>query len=282
MATRNSSGTPRPKKLLIVDDDEDVLKVLGAYFTQAGYLVRSASTSVEGLALALQEPPALVILGAQLADCDGLELFRQIRGKPRLAHIPIIFIARKEEAISRNAILEEGADDFVIKPFDADILALRVRNAIARTERSGLLEPRTGLPTGPLIEERLAALENESGWARLDVKIEGFDPFRELYGFMDAGEVLLFTAHLIGEVMEEHECAGDFVGHFGGPDFLIVTHSESAEQVAQTLTSRFNEEVLSFYNFMEREQGYITVENAYGDMIQAPLMRLNVRITTAP
>ena len=67
-------------------------------------------------------------------------------------------LAGHSEMTLQNKVLEEGAYDFIEKPLDIDILTLRVRNALRRAEREGLTEPRTGLPTGRLIQERLRVL----------------------------------------------------------------------------------------------------------------------------
>jgi len=99
-------------------------------------------------------------------------------------------IAGRDAAVLQNKVLEEGAYDFIEKPLDLDILALRVRNALRRAEREGLTEPRTGLPTGRLIDERLQTLQDEQGWCRIDLKIDGFRVFRDRYGFVTANEAL--------------------------------------------------------------------------------------------
>lgn len=265
-------------RILIVDDDEDVAEPFAAYFAGEGYAVDVAADSDQALAAANRALPSLIILGARLADTDGLDLFNTFRARPRTAHIPVIFVAHRAESDRRNALLRAGADDFMAQPFDIDILGLRVRNAIARTEREGVIEPRTGLPTGRLLQERLRRLADEDGWAKLDIAIRDFDAFSERYDFLTADEVLLFTANLLTEVCQEVGTEDDFIGHRAGQHFVVVTHEGSGPALSARLKARFDTEVKAFYNFMDREQGYILIEDGYGGTKEAPLMTLDVKL----
>jgi PleD family two-component response regulator len=205
-------------------------------------------------------------------------MLRQLRAMPRTAHLPVMFIAPLNEADVQKTVLREGADDFIVKPFDLEILGLRVRNAIARTERDGLTNPHTGLPTGRLLEEQCAQLTALPDRVRLDITVAHFAAFRECYDFITADEVLLFAAKLLAEVSQELGTETDFIGHYEHSHFVLVTHRDTAAPIQARLAARFDEEVQAFYNFMDRDQGYVLVEDGYGDMEQVPLMTLQVTI----
>ena len=282
MSTRRPLATHRAAhRILIVDDDADLTEALQLHFAEAGYAVDTAATTGQAWEAVARALPSLILLGARLADTDGLSLFQQFRARPRTAHIPVIFFAARTEADVQNRALQAGADDFVAQPFDIDILALRVRNAIARTERDGVIEPRTGLPTGQLVQERLQRLSDEDGWARLDIAIQGFDAFRECYDFLTADEVLAFTASLLVEVAQAEGTVEDFVGHVQGHEFVVITQHARGAALAQRMAARFNDEVQAFYNFIDREQGYILLDDGFGGTKQAPLMTLSVQVQFA-
>ncbi|MBT6094488.1 MAG: response regulator transcription factor [Rhodospirillaceae bacterium] len=116
--------------LLIVEDDELVQSLMGAYLRRDGFDVSLASTGKEMLAAIDSEPIDLVLLDLNLPDEDGLSLARQVRARSSL---PIIVITARREKSYRIAALEIGADDYLTKPFDPDELVLRVRNLVGRS-----------------------------------------------------------------------------------------------------------------------------------------------------
>ncbi len=267
-------------RLLIIDGDSRLAEALCHHFESAGYQAQAASTGSAGLEAAVKDRPHLILLDATLPDMDGLEVFRALRDQARTGHIPVMVLAGRSEMMLQNKVLEEGAYDFIEKPLDIDILTLRVRNALRRAEREGLTEPRTGLPTGRLIQERLRALPDELGWTRIDLKIDSFNIFRDLYGFVTANEALRFAGNLIAQTVNELGRPNDFVGHItGSEEFVIVTTQGIGPRLADTLRQRLNYELESFYNFMERDQGYVLVEDGSGGKVQKPLMTAQITLT---
>ena len=264
-------------RLLIIDTDVPLAEALAQYFTAEGYQVFLASSSWEGLTLAQKQHPSLILLASRMDKISGLETLRALRDTARTAHIPVMVMAGHSELGLQNKILEEGAYDFIEKPLDLDILALRVRNALRRAEREGLTEPRTGLPTGRLIRERLDTLDSELGWYRIDLKIDGFGTFRDLYGFVTANEALRFAGNLILQLVNEYGGAEDFVGHHNNTEeFVIITTPTQGFTLRDRLAPRIDSEMLSFYNFMEREQGYILLEDGAGGNVKKLLMSAHI------
>lgn len=271
-------------RLLVIDDDTSLGDTLTHHFTTEGYEVQSALTGQDGLERARTWRPHVILLAVRLVDMAGLDVFQELRGTSRTAHIPVMFLAGRGDALQQNKILEAGAYDFLEKPLDLDILALRVRNALRRAERDGRSEPRTGLPTGRLIRDRLDALDHESDWYRIDVTIIGFDVFRDLYGFVTANEALRFAGNLIAQIVDKHGAPTDFVGHYTGTeDFVVVTQIAHGPRLHALLAERIGQELASFYNFEERDRGYVLVEDSAGGYVQKPLMAARVRaVQSAP
>ncbi|GAB4436468.1 MAG: response regulator [Anaerolineae bacterium] len=270
-------------RILVVEDDFDISNMLRIYFTGQGYDVQVAPRGGDALTLTRQQLPHLIILDIMLPDMDGYAVCRELRTTTRTSHIPIIFLTQRDERSDKIAGLELGADDYITKPFDIEELKYRVKNAIDRSERESLTDPRSGLPSGRLIEDQLRSLmRQDRAWAYIDAKINYFEPFREVYGFLAGDEVLRFTALLVGEVVDEHGTPDDFIGHPGGDNFVVISFANRPEELARHIQARFNEEILTHYNFIDREAGKITVDDGSGGQREVPLMSLSVgQVSTA-
>jgi GGDEF domain-containing protein len=131
-----------------------------------------------------------------------------------------------------------------------------------------------------LIEEQLRHVIRQEGWSLLDIRINHWEPFKEVYGFVAGDDVLRFTGVLLGEVVDQVGSVNDFIGHAGGDNFVITCEEESGERICEILKSRFSEESLSHYNFLDRQQGYILTYDSRGEPRQTPLMSLSVGIVS--
>jgi GGDEF domain-containing protein len=198
----------------------------------------------------------------------------------RTSHIPVIFLTQKDERSDRLQGLELGADDYITKPFDIEELKLRVQGAIRRSERESLTDPRSGLPAGRLIEEQLRRIIREKDWALIDARVNDFEPFKDVYGFVAGDDVLRFTAMLIGEVVDELGTASDFIGHAGGDNFIVITTSDKAAAIRARLKDRFDREVQTHYNFIDRQQGFVQAPGADDTPVKVPFMSLSVGVVS--
>jgi phosphate regulon transcriptional regulator PhoB len=120
-------------KILIVEDEGDILEVITYNLTKAGYVAVSASDGISGLSLAHAQKPRLIILDLMLPEMDGLEVCRKIKGDPALRHIPIIMLTAKSEEVDKIVGLELGADDYMTKPFSPRELVARVKAVLRRS-----------------------------------------------------------------------------------------------------------------------------------------------------
>ncbi|MCA1954664.1 MAG: response regulator, partial [Anaerolinea sp.] len=190
-------------RLLVVEDDPDISNMLRIYFAGLGYDVDVAQRGSDALEKTRHVMPHLIVLDIMLPDIDGYGVCRTLRMNTRTSHIPVIFLTQKDERSDRLQGLELGADDYITKPFDIEELKLRVQNAIARSERESLTDPQSGLPAGRLIEDHLRKLIRQKGWAYMDIRINHFEPFKDVYGFIAGNDVLRFTGMMLGEVVDE-------------------------------------------------------------------------------
>jgi diguanylate cyclase (GGDEF)-like protein len=270
-------GKPR---LLVVEDDIDIANMLKIYFTGLEFDVDIAVRGSEALEKTHHVLPHLIVLDIMLPDIDGYEVCRTLRTNTRTSHIPVIFLTQKDERSDKLQGLELGADDYITKPFDIEELKLRVMGAIRRSERESLTDPRSGLPAGRLIEEQLRRVIREEDWAMIDIRINHFSQFNDVYGFVAGDDVLRFAAMMINEVVDEFGTAEDFIGHAGSDNFAIITQEELAAVIKQKLKDRFDEEVKTHYNFIDRQQGYMVAPKSDGQTENIPLMSLAIGIVS--
>lgn len=125
--------TEQESRILVVDDDPAVASLLRRGFAYEGYRVDTAATGTDALRLARERPPNLVVLDIMMPGIDGLEVCRRLRAADR--SLPILLLTAKDAPKDQITGLETGADDYVTKPFDFDVLLARVKALLRRGSR---------------------------------------------------------------------------------------------------------------------------------------------------
>jgi GGDEF domain-containing protein len=156
--------------------------------------------------------------------------------------------------VDRLTGLELGAVDYITKPFDIQELKLRVRNALRRASLGTLVNPITGLPTDPLIDERLNNLLRQKDWALLSVSILGLRGFSDRYGFVASDDILRAVALMMKNVSKELIESEPFIGHMGESDFIIISPLARVEALRERVRTRLEQAIDYFYPAKDREQ----------------------------
>ena len=123
-------------RILVVDDEPDLLELVRFNLSQAGFRVETAASGREALEQLRRSPPDLMVLDLMLPDVSGNDICRQVRSDPALADLPILMLTAKSEEVDRVVGFELGADDYVPKPFSPRGLTLRVRAVLRRRATS--------------------------------------------------------------------------------------------------------------------------------------------------
>lgn len=119
-------------RVLVIEDESDLAEVLQYNLAAAGFDVTVAGRGKEGLRLAGQSPPDLVLLDLMLPDVPGTDVCRTLKADARTRHVPVIMLTAKGEEIDRVVGFEIGAEDYVVKPFSVRELLLRVQAVLRR------------------------------------------------------------------------------------------------------------------------------------------------------
>src|SRR5262245_31153258 len=131
-----SSSTPTGRPILVVDDDAKIVRLVRTYLERDGFPVLTASDGPAALDAIERHRPALVVLDLMLPELDGRAVIRAVRGDDEAAATPILVLSARGSTIDRIAGLEDGADDYLPKPFSPAELVLRVKSILRRSAAS--------------------------------------------------------------------------------------------------------------------------------------------------
>jgi diguanylate cyclase (GGDEF)-like protein len=271
-----------PNTLLVIEDDDITQRLIRVNMERAGFRVMTARTGAEGLHLARQHTPDLVITASHLADMDGPHICRALVEESRTRHIPILFISGHTRAEQILQALDSGADDYLLKPFDYREMAARVRAHIRRAQLKPAVNPLSGLPGNLIIEQEIRRL-TESGYgaapfAVLYIDLNNFKSYNDVYGFPAGDEMLRLLAQCITEAATEMGNESDLIGHIGGDDFVVVSTPDRADAIAQHLIADFDRQVPELYTPVDRRRGYITAKDRQGMLRKFPMVGVIIAI----
>src|SRR6516162_7778768 len=184
------------ERVLIVDDDPDIQRLVSYNLSQAGFQVTTASSGRTALDSVQKQPPDLIILDIMMPDVDGMEVCRTLRQRENSRRIPIIMLTARAEEVDRVVGFELGADDYVSKPFSPRELVLRVKSIFRRVKLDHAQVIRIG--TIQLFPERRQVFVGDH---LVSLTAKEFDLLHEL---MRAGGNVLTREFLMDKVWGYH------------------------------------------------------------------------------
>lgn len=266
------------KRLLLIEDDQDVADMLHTYFGAYDYELMHADQGRNGIQFARERIPDMILLDVMLPDIDGFSVCSELRQTAVTRYIPVIFLTFRNDRANRMHGLGLGADDYITKPFDVDELRLRIQAALNRAQRETPQEPRTGLLTGPHIQAEIQRRNVEQQpFHAVTLALDGFRAYGDVYGFMAADSVLAYAAQTIEASIHAAGCEQDVAG-FDGERFVLLTSASDPSTLLDTICGRFAEGVKAFYSFQDVERGGLLVntDGSVGKFV--PLMQLIVSL----
>ena len=223
--------------ILCVDDEPSISALIRQILRMAGHEVAVANDGFEALKMVGEREPDLIVLDRSMPGMDGLAVCREIKANPFLSRVPIIILTALATVDFKIEGFEAGADDYLVKPFEPRELTARVNSMLRLVAREGDRNPSSGLPGGRAIAQEIESrvARGETG-AVVYIDIDSFKPFADTFGFAAADEVITATGKLLGEIVAP---CGDFAGHIGGDDFLLVCETARARPLAQEAAQGF-------------------------------------------
>jgi diguanylate cyclase (GGDEF)-like protein len=270
-------------RVLVVDDDRNLRKIISTNLELAGYAVVTASDGRDALEKIEQDVPDLLLLDLMMPFMDGYEVAQRVRSHPNpsIANVPIIILTAKGETEDKLRGFEAGADDYITKPFGPRELLARVRAKIRRVEVDSSLSPLTRLPGNLAIEGELRRrIEENDAFAVLYLDLDNFKAFNDVYGFTHGDEAIQLVARVCVDVVRRRGTPSDFVGHIGGDDFIVATLAARAEEIAQEIMDDFDRNIRALYSPKDLRQGYIETRDRRGVLNRFPIMSISIAIVS--
>jgi diguanylate cyclase (GGDEF)-like protein len=266
-------------RILIAEDEANLREILRFQLSSAGYEVFEASDGAEAITGARSLLPDLILCDVMMPKMDGFQVVRDLRKSFITRHIPIIMLTAKAELEDRLHGLDDGANDYIVKPWDYRELKARVRNALIWSQQQRSASPLTGLPGNLSIEEEIRRRIGDHGpLAFLQIDVDYFKSFNDHYGYARGDEAIRTVARIVVDQVQRHGGVDDFVGHIGGDDFVVVTHPEGAEGLAESIVADFDRMAPQMYDEADRIRGYIEVANRRHIVERFPMMSLTIAL----
>jgi diguanylate cyclase (GGDEF)-like protein len=271
-------STPR---ILITEDEPHLREVLKLQLENAGYDVLEACDGLQALEIAQREIPDLVLLDVMMPQMDGYEACRRLRGQFVTRSIPIIMLTAKSSASDMEQGLEGGANDYVTKPWSVRELMLRIRNVLELSHQQRSASPLTGLPGNASVGDEIGRrLASGKPFSILQLDIDHFKAFNDLYGYSRGDVAIRTLAHVLVDSAQRHGDVTSCVGHIGGDDFIVVIDPEHAEDLGEEIIAEFDRQVVTLYDLADRERGYIEVRNRQHQLERFPLMSVTIAMVS--
>lgn len=270
----------RKQKILIIDDDSDILDVLNLSLSEH-FTIFPAHNGKEGLELVRSKVPDLVITDYMMPIMNGPQFIRELRKDVLLRHLPVIMLTGKGDTKDMVTGIEAGADDYIVKPFEPEALLARIKMILNRTMRSLDANPLTRLPGNTSIMDEIqnyidSGMVFAVGYADLDK----FKIYNDKYGFERGDEVIRTAARVIVEAVQKVTNDKGFVGHIGGDDFVFICEDKFADDVSQKIIDIFDATAPAFYNEEDRAAGFILGRDRQGNETKAGLVSISIGIVS--
>lgn len=265
-------------RILLADDEADLLLFMKETLERQGFEVSTASDGEAALKAIRKNPPDIAVLDLKMPLLDGFGVCRQLREDPVFENLPVIILSASATRENKIRGLNLGVDDFITKSMDIQELLARIRMILKRNKQGLDANPLTRLPGNISIETRIEeALRSGKSLAILYLDLNQFKAYNDTYGY-DAGDrVIKATAQLLLRLTREKN-SRDFLGHIGGDDFIILTEPARMETLAQRITREFDGLSPRFYKEEDAKRGHIISVDRQGAVREFPFLSISIGI----
>ncbi|NQU19088.1 diguanylate cyclase [bacterium] len=266
-------------KILLAEKDEGLKEILCMLLKSFKYDVSVSKSAYETLSAIKEVSPDLILIDKNLQDKDGLEVSKIIKADFLTAYIPIIVLIDRRQVRRDLLEIEQGIDDYIIKPPDPIDLQIRIEMAVRRATHQFFANGLTRLPGNRTIEIVLKRIikSNESfSFGYID--IDRFKYFNDRYGYLKGDVVIIQTSQIISRAIKAYGNQDDFVGHVGGDDFVFITTPDREEEIALEIIKEFDRLVQYHYPERDRSKGFVETRDRQGKLSKISPMSISIAL----
>ncbi|MDG4788226.1 response regulator [Micromonospora sp. WMMD1102] len=270
----------RPDLILVVDDDEDIVRFVSFNLRLHGFEVAQASDGQEALEVIEQRRPDLAVVDLRMPRIDGLELTRRLRANPMTSALPVIMLTAKGLTVDKVHGLTAGADDYLVKPFDTAELVARISSTLRRNKEFREVSPLTGLPGNTRVRREIGdRVRSGVDYAVGYIDIDRFKSVNDRYGFVRGDEFISALARSLHRAVVSVGLPPAFLGHIGGDDFVIVCAPEQVRPLTERAVVDFEKTADELYDPEDAKRGYVELKDRRGNIQRAHLVTLSIGVS---
>ena len=267
-------------RILLVDDDVDLSELIKTKLTAEGHETHVINTGEGAFEFAKKVKPDMSILDIMLPGVTGYQICRRMRKDPELyKHAILVLTALGEEPEILHG-LEQGADDYLVKPFKLERLMDKISSLNALTGSLGNRNRVTNLPGTDAVKREINhLLARDSAIAVVYVDMIGYKAYCASRGAEGQQEALSFMSKLLVSLTRDMGFYESFVAHMGGEHFVVSLKLEDHERFTSNLCEQFDQQVQTLYTPTEVKKGYIKAIDRHKKEVRCKLMALSVGVS---
>ncbi|MBR3887501.1 MAG: diguanylate cyclase [Clostridia bacterium] len=267
------------KYVVIIEDNNEVWDMSQKLFAkESRFHIVKTDSSMKSIKEAMLTIPDLVIINEDsLERIEINDLIVFLRKTSEYAITPIVLVSANTDKEHKLDMLKKGIEFYIKKPLDDNYFLYTIKNVSRLISANRCISALTGLPGNVQIENELKRrIASRGVYAVLYIDIDNFKAYNDKYGFMNGDEVIKFTSDIIQDSVQTFGSKGDFVGHVGGDDFVVILDYENAKIIGKNIIKLFDEGITKYYTQEDVEKGWIKIANRKGKLEKYPIMTLTV------
>lgn len=266
-------------KILLAEKDKSLREILNMLLASFKYEVVACDGARETLAAVKSENPDLILIDRDLSESDGLAISKMIKEDFLTAYIPIIVLFDRKQLRRDLLTIEQGIDDYIIKPADPIDLQIRIELAVRRATHQFFANALTKLPGNRTIQAKIEkTIESGKHFTFGYVDIDHFKYFNDRYGYIKGNQVIIQTSQIISRSVKLLGNTSDFVGHVGGDDFVFLTTPDKEIPISEYIIKEFDRLIPLHYSKEDRVRGGMQAQDRQGTIRTVPLMSISIAL----
>lgn len=267
------------KYVVIIEDNDEVWSLSQKLFSkESRFHIVKTDSSMKSIKEAMLTIPDVVIINEDsLERIEINDLIVFLRKTSEYAITPIVLVSENMEKEHKLDMLKKGIEFYIKKPLDDQYFLHTIKNVSRLISANRCISALTGLPGNVQIENELKRrIASRGVYAVLYIDLDNFKAYNDKYGFMNGDEVIKFTSDIIQDSVQTFGTKGDFIGHVGGDDFVVITDYENGKVIGKNIIKLFDEGITKYYTQEDVERGWIKIANRKGKLEKYPIMTLTV------